>query len=165
MVSDKADLAVLAERVIAGHVAAGRRIAIAESCTGGLICGALTEVAGASAVVERGWVTYSNLAKQQELGVGRDILIGHGAVSAETVAAMARGALERSGVEVAIAVTGIAGPSGGTPDKPVGLVYLGLALRGGDPPRIERAEFGGDRRAVRNATVRRALELLIESLD
>jgi nicotinamide-nucleotide amidase len=137
----------------------GWMLATAESCTGGLIAGALTEVAGSSDVVDRGFVTYSNEAKADMLGVPAELIATQGAVSAAVAAAMARGAVERSRAEVAVAVTGVAGPGGGTAEKPVGLVWLALARRGRSVA-TERQLFPGDRAAVRAATVRRALELL-----
>ncbi|MBX6320195.1 MAG: CinA family protein [Rhodospirillaceae bacterium] len=148
-----------AEEVIDGFRRVGWRLALAESCTGGLIAGQLTEVPGASDVVERGFVVYSNAAKVELLGVPPEVLERFGAVSAETAAAMAEGALARAHAEVALAVTGIAGPGGGSPAKPVGLVFFGLAHRGA-PARTERHVFAGDRRAVRTASVARALDLL-----
>ena len=155
------ELILLAERVVAAQTRAGCRVVTAESCTGGLIAACLTAVAGASAVVERGYVTYSNQAKEQDLGVPPETLVAYGAVSAETAAAMALGALNRSPAELAVAVTGIAGPGGGSLEKPAGLVYLALACRDGRAPQVERHLFAGDRAAVRNATVQRALELLL----
>lgn len=155
------DLDALAARVVAACGRLGWRLVAAESCTGGLVCARLTDVPGASAVVERGYVTYSNLAKEQDLGVPGAVLAAYGAVSAETASAMAEGALARSPADVAVAITGIAGPGGGSSDKPVGLVYLGAARRGDDAPIVERHVFPGDRAAVRAATVRRALELLL----
>ncbi len=137
----------------------GLKLATAESCTGGLIAACLTEIAGSSAVVERGFVTYSNAAKMDLLGVSAATLERHGAVSAETAAEMASGALARSPADLAIAVTGIAGPGGATPTKPVGLVFIGLQRRGG-AAEVERHVFPGDRRAVRTATLERALALL-----
>jgi len=159
------DLIALAGRVIAAYRRSGRRIVTAESCTGGLISGCLTAVAGSSAVLERGYVTYSNQAKAEALGVTAAVLAGPGAVSAEAVAAMATGALERSPADVAIAVSGIAGPDGGTAEKPVGLVYLALARRDACETAVERQIYTGDRAAVRAATVRRALELLLQGGD
>jgi len=136
-------------------------VATAESCTGGLIAGAITGVAGSSGWFERGFVTYSNEAKVEMLGVRRETLAAHGAVSEATVREMAAGAVERSRADIAVAVTGVAGPSGGTPDKPVGLVCFAWARRGGAvEARTER--FGGDRAAVRAATVEAALQGLIE---
>jgi nicotinamide-nucleotide amidase len=135
------------------------RIATAESCTGGLIAGRITDIAGSSDVLERGFVTYSNESKTEMLGVPTALLDKHGAVSAQVARAMAEGALAHARADVAIAVTGIAGPGGATPGKPVGLVYLALARRGQETA-VERRQFPGDRAAVREATVLRALELL-----
>jgi nicotinamide-nucleotide amidase len=138
------------------------RLATAESCTGGLVAAALTAIAGSSDVVERGFVTYSNEAKGELLGIRPEILAMHGAVSAETAAAMAEGALARAPVELAVSITGIAGPGGGSAQKPVGLIYLGLAQRGG-ACRTERHIFPDDRTATRRAALVRALELLHEA--
>lgn len=134
-------------------------LATAESCTGGLIAAALTEIAGSSDVVDRGFVTYSNAAKTEMLGVPAALIEQYGAVSDEVARAMAEGALRRSAADWAISVTGIAGPGGATPGKPVGLVFLGMARRGGESS-AERQIFSGDRRAVRRQTVERALDLL-----
>jgi nicotinamide-nucleotide amidase len=136
----------------------GLTIATAESCTGGLIGACLTEIPGSSAVVDRGFITYSNQAKQDLLGVPADMLEAYGAVSAEVAEAMARGARDRAGVDLAMAVTGIAGPGGATAAKPVGLVHLALAV----DHRIDlvRAQFAGDRHAVRIATLERALGMI-----
>ncbi len=144
--------------------AAGLMIATAESCTGGLIAGLLTEIPGSSAVVERGFVVYSNDAKEELLGVPAETLAQHGAVSEATARAMAEGALNRSRAGVAVSVTGIAGPDGGTAEKPVGLVWFGCARRGGAT--VAREERFGDvcRAAVRLASVRVALELLEAAL-
>jgi nicotinamide-nucleotide amidase len=139
-------------------------IATAESCTGGLIAGALTDIAGSSDVVERGFVTYSNRAKTEMLGVPAALIGRHGAVSAEVARAMASGALEHAPVELAVAVTGIAGPGGGSADKPVGLVHLATARRG-EELQSEHHVFPGDRDAIRRATVERALELLIAAAE
>lgn len=137
-------------------------IATAESCTGGLIAGALTEVAGSSDVVDRGFVTYSNAAKRDMLGVSEATLEAHGAVSEEVAAEMARGALERSAASLAVSVTGIAGP-GGSEHKPEGRVCFGLASDAGVI--TETMEFGPiGRSAVRQATVNHAIELLISSI-
>jgi nicotinamide-nucleotide amidase len=152
-------LAALAEAVLAHHRRAGRKLATAESCTGGGIAAALTDIAGSSDVFERGFVVYSNEAKTELLGVPPALIAKHGAVSHEVAAAMAEGALARSHADVVVSVTGIAGPGGGTATKPVGLVYIGCARRGGVPS-VERHVFAGDRAAVRAATVKRALELL-----
>jgi nicotinamide-nucleotide amidase len=134
-------------------------IATAESCTGGLIAGALTDIAGSSDVVERGFVTYSNRAKTEMLGVPAALIAWHGAVSAEVARAMAAGALAHAPVDLTVAVTGIAGPGGGSADKPVGLVHLATARRGGKT-HSEHQIFPGDRGDIRRATVERALELL-----
>lgn len=123
------ELVDLARRVVAENRAAGRRIATAESCTGGLVAAALTEIAGASDVFDRSFITYSNEAKTQMLGVSDDILATLGAVSEATAWAMAQGALKRSSADVAIAISGIAGPGGGTEKKPVGTVVFARALR------------------------------------
>ncbi len=134
-------------------------IATAESCTGGLIAACLTEIAGSSAVVDRGFVTYSNEAKNEAIGVDMALIETHGAVSGEVVGAMASGALAHSRADAAVAVTGIAGPGGGTAEKPVGLVFIGGA-RLGQPPLIERHVFEGDRSLIRQKTVFAALEVL-----
>ena len=137
-------------------------IATAESCTGGLVAGALTDIPGSSDVIDRGFVTYSNEAKRAMLGVKVTTLATFGAVSKETATAMAIGALERAGVDLAVSITGIAGPGGATPGKPVGLVWFGLARRGA-AAKTERIVFPGDRSAVRRAAVARALALLAEA--
>lgn len=138
---------------------AGLRIATAESCTGGMIAAALTDIAGSSDVFERGFVTYSNDAKQELIGVPAATIAAHGAVSAETAEAMALGALAHSRADVAVSVTGIAGPRGGSAEKPVGLVWFGLARKGA-PVRTVREIFAGDRAAIRRCATDRALELL-----
>lgn len=137
-------------------------LATAESCTGGMIAAALTDIAGSSDVVERGFVTYSNAAKTELLGVPAALIERVGAVSEEVARAMAAGALAHAPVDLAVAVTGIAGPGGGSAEKPVGLVHFGLARRGGALC-TERHVFSGDREAVRRATVKRALEMLLEA--
>ena len=135
------------------------KLVTAESCTGGLISAALTEIAGSSDVFDRGFVTYSNDAKMAMLGVPADILAAHGAVSAETARAMAAGALETSGADVAIAVTGIAGPGGGTAEKPVGLVHIAGVCRSGNVA-DEKSLFGDvGRSPIRRASVIKALTL------
>lgn len=136
----------------------GLRLATAESCTGGLIAAALTAIAGSSAVVTHGYVTYSNEAKRDLLGVPWGVLEGYGAVSDSVARRMADGALARSGADVAVSCTGIAGPGGATPGKPVGLVHLGAAVHGGT--RALRRVFPGDRTAVRAATVAEAFALV-----
>ena len=154
---DPATLA-LARDVLERCRARGWRLATAESCTGGLVAAALTAIGGASEVVDRGFVAYSNDAKTALLGVPPATLAAHGAVSAETALAMAEGAVARAGVELAVAVTGVAGPGGATAAKPVGLVHLGVATRAGG--RTESHVYPGDRDTVRRAAMLRALELL-----
>jgi nicotinamide-nucleotide amidase len=141
----------------------GWMIATAESCTGGLIAATLTEIAGSSDVLDRGFVTYSNDAKTDMLGVPAEMIGQYGAVSAEVAGAMAQGALDRSRATVAVSVTGVAGPGGGSTEKPVGLVYIGLARRDQPEPLIERHVFDGRRHEVRLQTVVRAIDLLIET--
>ena len=154
---------ILAEEVLTAARQAGLKLATAESCTGGLVAGALTDIAGSSDVVERGFVTYSNQAKCDLLGVPVELLIAHGAVSEPVARAMAEGAVAHSGADVAVAVTGIAGPGGGSATKPVGLVHLACARKGGDTLH-ERRIFTGDRAAVRMAAVRAALKLVQRNL-
>ena len=141
----------------------GWRMATAESCTGGLIAAACTSVAGSSDWFERGFVTYSNEAKCQMLGVPEPVLFAHGAVSEPVARAMAEGALRHAPVQLAVAVTGIAGPAGAVPGKPVGTVWLawGVADGGGAAVQAQRLHFDGDRGAVRKATVLAALERLL----
>jgi nicotinamide-nucleotide amidase len=152
----------LAQTVLDACRARGWRIATAESCTGGLVAAALTAVAGSSDVVERGFVTYSNEAKSELLGVPPATIAASGAVSAETAAAMAEGAIRHAPADLAVSVTGVAGPGGGGAEKPVGLVVIGLARRGG-PCRTERRVFPGDRTAVREAALKLALDLLADA--
>jgi nicotinamide-nucleotide amidase len=137
-------------------------LATAESCSGGLIAAACTDLGGSSAWFERGFVTYSNEAKTESLGVDPTLISGHGAVSEAVVLAMARGALVRSRADVSIAVTGIAGPGGGSAEKPVGMVWFGWSIG----PRVaaEVQIFAGDRAAVRAATVEHALRVLLREL-
>lgn len=139
------------------------RLVTAESCTGGLIAAAMTDRSGSSSVFERGYVTYSNESKIEELNVNPEIIETHGAVSEQTAAEMANGALKNSRADIALSVTGIAGPTGGTKEKPVGLVYIGIALPNKKPETIKNI-FDGDRTSIRQATVEKALELLIERL-
>ena len=142
----------------------GIMLATAESCTGGMIIAALTDIAGSSAVVDRGLITYSNEAKMEMLGVSAATLQAHGAVSRETVLEMTAGALARSRAGLALAVTGIAGPGGGSPEKPVGLVWFGVALRGG-PVAAELNMFADNGRDfIRRETVRHALEIGLRAL-
>jgi nicotinamide-nucleotide amidase len=138
--------------------ARGLRVSTAESCTGGLVAGAITDIAGASAVFTHGFVTYANEAKTQMVGVPEALLAAHGAVSAEVAAAMALGAKNRSGAALAVSTTGIAGPDGGTAQKPVGTVWFGLATPQGVT--TYHRIFPGDREAVRHASVDYALALL-----
>ena len=155
-----ADLRAAAKRVLDLFRARGLKIATAESCTGGLVAATLTEIAGSSDVVDCGFVTYSNAAKQAMLGVPEATLKRHGAVSGETAAAMAAGALKNSQADVAVAITGIAGPGGGTAEKPVGLFHFAAASRGGR--RLARTRRYGKigRRRVRQHSVAEAFELL-----
>jgi nicotinamide-nucleotide amidase len=155
----EAETLTLAQSVLDACRARGWHVATAESCTGGLVAGALTAIAGSSDVVERGFVAYSNEAKLEMLGVSPVTIAAHGAVSAETAAAMAQGAVARAPVDLAISVTCVAGPDGGSAAKPVGLVIFGLARRDG-PTRTERRVFDGDRSAVRQAALQTALGLL-----
>jgi nicotinamide-nucleotide amidase len=161
------DITALAARVVAENAAAGRTVAIAESCTGGLVAGALTEIAGSSAVLDRGFVTYSNEAKMEMLGVASDIIETFGAVSVACVWAMAKGVLERSNADVAIAVSGVAGPGGGTLHKPVGTVVFARVIRDADgEPDGELKFFEGGEGPDGRATIRHqatlcALELLL----
>ena len=154
------DITARAAALLERYRAAGLKLATAESCTGGLIAAALTEIAGSSDVVERGFVTYSNEAKSELLDVPPALIAEKGAVSAEVAEAMVRGALARSRADAAVSVTGIAGPGGATAEKPVGLVYLGACRRGGRP-RHERRIFTGDRAAIRRAALDEALALAL----
>jgi nicotinamide-nucleotide amidase len=142
--------------------ARGLMMATAESCTGGLIAGACTEVSGSSEWFERGFVTYSNEAKHELLGVPAELIAQHGAVSEPVARAMAAGAVAHSHAQLAVAVTGVAGPTGGSADKPVGTVWLGWATPAG--VFTEHQRFDGDRSAVRQATVRHALAGLLQRL-
>jgi nicotinamide-nucleotide amidase len=148
----------LATAVLTACRAQGWHVATAESCTGGLVAAALTAIAGSSDVVDRSFVAYSNEAKTELLGVPEATLASVGAVSAETALAMAAGAVARAGVDLAVSIAGIAGPSGGSAEKPVGLVYLGVATKA--TCRSERHIFPGDRNGIRRAAMLRALELL-----
>ncbi len=140
------------------------KIVTAESCTAGMICTTLTEVAGASAVLDRGFVTYSNEAKTEMLGVDAGLIEAKGAVSEEVARAMADGALARSNADIAIAVTGIAGPDGGSAEKPVGLVHFALSCKGKEQRHERRIFSAMDRGAVRAAAVERALVMIIETV-
>jgi nicotinamide-nucleotide amidase len=153
-----------AEALLEACRAAGAKIATVESCTGGLVAAALTSVPGSHDAFDRGWVTYSNEAKTALVGVPPALIAEHGAVSEEVARAMAEGGLARSAARFAVSVTGVAGPGGGTLDKPVGLVCFGLAERDGATA-TAREVFPGDRAAVRAAAVARALRLIREALD
>lgn len=156
-------LLALARRVVDENRAAGRTIALAESCTGGLVAAAITEIPGSSAVLDRSYVTYSNAAKTDCLGVSNDILDTFGAVSIACVWAMAEGALKRSAADVAVAISGVAGPDGGSPSKPVGTVVFARALRDGDRETESEMKLfdGANRSAVRVQAALCALELLL----
>lgn len=156
------DIEASATDIIAAFTAGGIMVVTAESCTGGLIAGALTEIAGSSAVVDRGLVTYTNEAKVEILGVKADTLAAHGAVSRETALEMAAGALVNSRASLSVAVTGIAGPGGGSAHKPVGLVHLAAADRNGNVLHREMRYGDIGRSGVRLATIRTALEMLAE---
>jgi nicotinamide-nucleotide amidase len=140
------------------------RIVTAESCTGGLVAGALTEIAGSSAVFACGFVTYSNAAKTAMLGVPESLIAEHGAVSEPVARAMAEGALSASGASLTVAITGIAGPGGGSAEKPVGLVHFAVAIAGGETRAVERRFGDIGRSEVRMASVREALEMLGEAV-
>ena len=150
---------IQAEALVAACRAAGKMIATAESCTGGLIAATLTAISGSSDVVDRGFVTYSNEAKTALVGVDPRLIAAHGAVSEPVARAMAEGAIARSRAHIAIAVTGVAGPGGGTATKPVGLVWFGCAHWGGETISLSHV-FPGDRTEVRRATVAEALRLI-----
>lgn len=159
---DDAELQGLAARLGECLTAAGMQLALAESCTGGWVAKVVTDVVGSSHWFDRGFVTYTNESKQELLGVSAETLVAEGAVSATTVAAMARGALARSRAQVSCAISGIAGPGGATPAKPVGLVWFAWAVRDGDV-RSEQRVFAGDREAVRRQAVAQALRGLIDA--
>lgn len=159
------DIADLAQRVVAENRSSGRTVAVAESCTGGLVAAAITEVPGSSSVLDRGFVTYSNEAKQELLGVSADVIDAFGAVSIAVAWSMAQGALAKSNADVAVAITGVAGPDGGTAQKPVGTVVFAKAIRGADPEDVmaEMRNFDpeGSRAEVRRQATLIALELLL----
>ncbi len=156
------EVIALAGRVVAENRAAGRRIALAESCTGGLVAAAITEIAGSSAVLDRGFVTYSNESKQEMLGVSSDIIDTFGAVSIACAWSMAQGALKHSRADVTVAISGIAGPDGGNAQKPVGTVVFARAIRGSDEVMAEERLLEATSRAeVRYQATLVALELLL----
>ena len=158
------ELREAAERVLFSCRKRGLKVVTAESCTGGLIAATLTAIAGSSDVVDRAFVTYSNEAKREMLGVPWDAILGHGAVSDPVARAMAAGALARSNAHLAVSVTGIAGPGGGSPDKPVGLVHFG-AVRQGLEPIGERHVFPGDRDGIRRVSVLTALTMVASLVE
>jgi nicotinamide-nucleotide amidase len=158
--TDLASVLPVAREVIALCAASGLKIATAESCTGGLVAGALTEIAGSSVVVDRGFVTYSNVAKMEALRVSPELIERFGAVSEEVALAMVAGALAQSAADIAVAITGIAGPSGGSAEKPVGLVHFAATRRGRRALHVERRFGDIGRSEVRLASVAEALALL-----
>jgi nicotinamide-nucleotide amidase len=158
-------LTARAAALIARYGSLGLKIATAESCTGGLVAGLLTEIAGSSAVLERGFVTYSNEAKRELLDVPAATLEAHGAVSEATAQAMARGALAHSRAEVAVSITGVAGPGGGTAEKPVGLVHFACARPRATVVAVERRFGDLGRSGIRIASVEQALELLEQAAE
>lgn len=165
MIALRQECQVLARRIVKDFAAAGHMVATAESCTGGMIAGAITDIAGSSEVFDRGFVTYSNEAKMEMLGVSEQTLGRYGAVSKNVAREMADGAKTRSRADYAVSVTGIAGPGGGSADKPVGLVHMGLAGPGGLITSIElRWNSDWDRETIRLASVHAALEALLDIL-
>jgi nicotinamide-nucleotide amidase len=157
--SDSA-LRTLAERAGKLLLGRGQRVATAESCTGGWVAKCLTDVPGSSRWFERGYVTYSNEAKEQDIGVAADLIVRFGAVSQAVAEQMSAGARDASGATLAVAITGIAGPEGGSPEKPVGLVWFALAGRNAAPI-AQQHRFSGDREGIRRAAVATALRILI----
>lgn len=160
---DEHELTVRAEQVAVALLARDWQLATAESCTGGWVAKVCTDIAGSSRWFERGFVTYTNESKQELLGVSAETLRQHGAVSEQTVREMALGALERSRAQISLAISGIAGPGGATPFKPVGTVYLAWAVRNGAVT-TEHALFSGEREAVRRQAVLRALSGVLDAL-
>jgi nicotinamide-nucleotide amidase len=163
MTPSDSELQALARELGQALLARNQRVAAAESCTGGWVAKALTDVPGSSRWFESGIVAYSNSAKHSVLGVPAGLIAAHGAVSEQVVRAMAEGARAKLGADVAVAVSGVAGPDGGTPDKPVGLVWFAWAVRPGTT--TERRVFAGDRESVRRQSVALALERLLELVD
>jgi len=151
----------LAEQVVAAYIRRGWMITTAESCTGGLVAAAITDISGSSAIFDRGFVTYSNRAKLGMLAVPAQLIAEHGAVSEEVAIAMVRGALAVSTADIAVAVTGVAGPTGGSAEKPVGLVHFACGMRGTTP--LHKMQRYGDigRNAIRQESVKQALQLLL----
>jgi nicotinamide-nucleotide amidase len=152
-----------ARKLLKACAGQGVMIAAAESCTGGLVAALLTEIPGSSSVFERGFITYSNEAKTKMLGVPATLIQRHGAVSAQVAKAMAEGALKNSKTHIAVAITGIAGPSGGTKTKPIGLVYIAVAVKKGKT-KIAECHFKGGRADIRMSAAKAALELLMGCL-
>lgn len=159
------DLFNLAEKVVSKAKENGFKLACAESCTGGMVAAAITSVSGSSEVFDRGFVTYSNLSKQELLGVSNNTLNNFGAVSQECVEEMAIGAVKNSSAQIAVSVSGIAGPSGGTEEKPVGTVVFGAFNKNNNKMKIEAKNFTGDRNSVRNQATKRSLELFLVMMD
>jgi nicotinamide-nucleotide amidase len=164
MISANLPFEALARQVLDACRARGVMLATAESCTGGMIAAALTDIAGSSDVVDRGFVTYSNEAKMAMLGVAEATLAAHGAVSRETALEMAAGALANSRAGIALSVTGVAGPGGGSAEKPVGLVWFGLAINGRETMAEQRLFSDRGRAFVRAESVRTTLEMALEAL-
>lgn len=162
MLTDLAPLLPAAETLVRRCTARGVMLATAESCTGGLIAGLLTEIAGSSAVLDRGFVTYSNEAKTGMIGVPAELIGRVGAVSREVAEAMAEGALAASRADIAVSVTGIAGPGGGSAEKPVGLVHFGFAARGAPVRHVERRFEDRGRAAIRADAIAQALQGLLD---
>lgn len=158
-----ADTHLTAEKLVAQMRASGLRLATVESCTGGLVAGAITSVAGASDVFDRGFVTYSNAAKTAMVGVDAELIARAGAVSRDVAIAMAEGGVRQSAADLAVAITGIAGPGGATPTKPVGLVHIAVARQGGGTVHLERTYGDIGRARIRDAAVDDALALLISA--
>ncbi|MEI2385742.1 CinA family protein [Breoghania sp. JC706] len=155
----------IAREILAGARAANLKLATAESCTGGLVSAALTEIEGSSTVFERGYITYSNEAKMEMLGVAQDMLAEHGAVSAVVAKAMAEGAVRHSNADIAVSITGIAGPGGGSADKPVGLVHFAIASRHAETTHSVRSFSDLGRSSIRTAAAGYALQLISNSID
>lgn len=157
-------LIAAAAEIVRAYTARGWRIATAESCTGGLVAALITQIAGASAVFERGFVTYSNEAKAEMIGVPGDLILRHGAVSEPVARAMATGAVRAARVEVAVSITGVAGPGGGSEEKPVGLVHLACATASGQVRHVERRYGDLGRATIRERAAEDALALLRQAL-
>lgn len=159
------ELAPLTIAVLDGLISAEKMVTTAESCTGGLICAALTEISGSSAAVDRGFVTYSNEAKIEMLGVPKELIDAHGAVSKKVAIAMAEGALARSRADIAVSVTGIAGPGGGSAEKPIGTVHIAVAARDRPTDHVHCWFADNGRQSIRLATVRTALTSILNAIS